>query len=223
MKKYKITIAILNYNRQEFLDRSIRSCINQNYHNKEIEIIIIDDGSSDQSEKIIKYFKKNYSCDIRFYKLKKNKGPGYCSKLAVEKAKGEFFIRVDSDDYLSQFAIENMSNILIHNLNFAYVFGDIIKINYKGEKVETLKLNTKSKKLNHGAGIMFRTKIIRSIGNYNQNLRQAEDYELIKKIDKKYNFFYLPIPYYRYYIHGKNTTLNSERNKIIKGINKNEF
>ena len=220
MKKYKITIAILNYNREEFLDRSIRSCLNQSCDNKEIEILVIDDASTDKSEKIIKYFKKNYACNLKYYKLKKNMGPGYCSKIAVNKSKGDFFIRVDSDDYIGSLAIETFANVLINNSKFAYVYGDLVKIDNKGHKIETVRLASKNIKLNHGAGIMFRTQIIKSIGNYNENLRQAEDYDLIKRIDKKFKSFYLPLPFYRYYIHGKNTTYQPQRNKIIKMIKK---
>ena len=223
MKKYKISVAILNYNRAEFLDRSIRSCINQEYFDKEIEILVIDDGSTDKSDKIIQYFKKNYTCDLKFLKLKKNHGPGYCSKLAIEKSKGEFFIRVDSDDYLGKLAIENMSNILINNPNFAYVYSDLIKINEEGQKIKLLKLDTKSKRYDHGAGILFRKKIIENVGNYNPKLRQAEDYDLLRRIDKKFKSFYLPVPFYRYYIHGKNITLDGNRKKIITKLRKKKL
>ena len=218
MKKYKITIAILNYNRAEFLDRSIRSCINQDYFGKEIEILIIDDASTDKSDKIIEYFKKNYNCDLKYLKLKKNRGAGYCSKLAVEKSKGDFFIRVDSDDYIAKLAIETMSSILINNPDLAYVYSDLTKINTEGQKIEILKLDTKNKKYDHGAGIMFRKSVITKIGNYNKNLREAEDFDLLRRIDKKFNSFYLPVPLYRYYIHGKNISLHGNRKAFIKKI-----
>jgi glycosyltransferase involved in cell wall biosynthesis len=89
--------------------------MSQEIMDKDIEILIVDDGSSDNSISIINYFKDNYLCDIKIFKLKKNMGPGYCSNLAVKKSKGDYIIRVDSDDYISKLAIEVMSNILIHN------------------------------------------------------------------------------------------------------------
>ena len=204
-----------------FLDRSIRSCINQEYFGKDVEILIVDDGSTDNSDKVIEYFKKNYNCDLRYLKLKKNHGAGYCSKLAVEKSKGDFFIRVDSDDYIAKLAIETMSNILINNPNLAYVYSDLTKINTEGQKIEILKLDTKNKKYDHGAGIMFRKNIIIKIGNYNKNLREAEDFDLLRRIDRKFKSFYLPVPLYRYYIHGKNISLYGNRKNIIKKIRNN--
>ena len=109
--------------------------MNQETFDKDIEIIIIDDASTDKSDKVIKYFKRNYVCDLKYIKLKKNRGPGYCSNLAVENLKREFFIRVDSDDYLGKLAIDNMSNILINNPDFAYIYCDLIKINEEGERI----------------------------------------------------------------------------------------
>lgn len=220
MKKLKISIAILNYNRAEFLDRSIRSCMNQETFDKDIEIIVIDDASTDNSDRIIKYFKRNYICDLKYIKIKKNRGPGYCSNLAVRKSKGEFFIRVDSDDYLGKFAIDNMANILINNPKFAYIYCDLIKINEEGQRIKLLRLNTKSKRYDHGAGMLFRKKIIKKVGNYNPNLREAEDFDLLRRIDKNFKSFYLPIPFYRYYIHGKNITLSGNRKNIIKKLRK---
>ena len=58
------------------------------------------------------------------------------------------------------------------------------------------------------------------MGAYNENLKEAEDYEIISKIMKKYNYFYLPVPLYRYYIHNKNISHSGKRKKIIEKINK---
>ena len=76
LKKPKISIIILNHNRDEFLDRSIRSCADQEINGKEIEILVIDDASTDSSDLTINYFKNNYVIDLKYIKLKKNMGPG---------------------------------------------------------------------------------------------------------------------------------------------------
>lgn len=222
-KKPKISIIILNYNRCEYLDRSIRSCMSQEIMDKDIEILIVDDGSSDNSISMINYFKDNYLCDIKIFKLKKNMGPGYCSNLAVKKSKGDYIIRVDSDDYISKLAIEVMSNILIHNDNIAYVYGDLIRIDEAGRVLNLVKLDNKKKVYNHGAGIMFKKASVLNVGNYNKSLKVAEDYDLIKKIDKKnLKSFYIPVPFYRYYIHQKNISHKFDRKKIIRKINRGE-
>ena len=71
--KYDISIIILNYNRAQFLDRSVRSCSDQILFNKSTEIILIDDGSTDNSIKLVKELKiPNLKIFLNF----KNKGIG---------------------------------------------------------------------------------------------------------------------------------------------------
>lgn len=213
---YDITIAIINYNRVNFLDRSLRSCLEQvTTYSQKIELIVIDDNSTDDSIN----FLKNYKDQIRIYKNKKNMGVGYGSNLAVKKAKGKFFIRVDSDDYLGRLATEIMSNILIENKEYAYVYCDHIRIDKNGFREKKVRLNNEENIRNHGAGILFRTDIIKEVGNYNKNLREGEDYDLINRINNKnYKSFYLPIPLYRYYIHDENISKTGNRNYYINKI-----
>ena len=215
--KTDISIIILNYNRSTFLERSIRSCVDQIIFNKTIEIIIIDDGSTDDSHKIYKNL-KSYR-NIRVFKNKKNMGIGYSSNLALNKSKGDYIIRVDSDDFLNKHAIQVMSGILDYNSYLSMVFCDHYRVDVEGHKEELVKLNTLTKIKNHGAGILFRKKSIIQVGGYNKNLKEAEDYDLITKLKKKkFKSFYLPIPLYRYYIHKDNISLSGNRNKEISKI-----
>jgi len=219
MQKPDITIAILNYNRSKFLDRALRSCLDQSLSGFTQEVIVIDDNSTDDS---MKYLRSNKMIKnlIRVYRNKKNMGPGYCSRLAVTKSKGKFFMRVDSDDYLNRFAIDIMANILKYNKNYGYVYCDHFRTDEFGLKQEIIKLNTKSKILAHGAGILFRKDLIKKVGNYNKFFREAEDHDLILRLNKKCKSFYLPMPLYRYFIHEKNISSLGNRKKYIKLIKK---
>ena len=62
--------------------------------------------------------------------------------------------------------------------------------------------------------------MIKKVGNYNPNLREAEDRDLLNRMMKKYKSFYLPIPLYRYYIDSKNISLSGNRKDIIKNLKK---
>ena len=210
-----ISIAILNFNRSKFLDRSLRSCLEQLTINKKIEIIVIDDNSKDDSLKYLSQFKKF----IKLIKNSKNKGVGYCSNLAVKKAKGKYFLRVDSDDYINKFTCHIMSEILDNNPKMSFVYSDHYRVNEKSIKQEIVKIDNLEKLFLHGAGIMFRKKDILQVGNYNKLFREGEDHELIKKLIKKNkSFFRVPIPLYRYYIHNQNLSSSGNRYKYIKKI-----
>lgn len=215
-----ISLIILNFNGSNYLDRSLRSCTDQILFNKKSEILLLDDGSTDDSIDIAKSQKIP---NLRIIKNKKNKGIGFSSSKALSEIKGEFFMRVDSDDYLNKHACELMSNILIENKDIGYVYCDHYKVNSLGLVLEKVKLNTISKIKNHGAGVMFRTSAVKKVGGYNKNLKICEDYDLISRLNKNYDRFYLPMPLYRYFKHNNNISNKKGRKLIISKLKNNEI
>ena len=123
-----ISIIVINYNRSNYIERCLRSCIDQIVFNKSYEIIFVDDGSKDNSFKIAKKF----ASSIRLFKLKRNKGISYASNFALKKSKGKFFIRVDSDDFINKHTIDFMSQILEKNNKIAFVYCDHYRVDELG-------------------------------------------------------------------------------------------
>lgn len=98
----KVSLIVPIYNSQKYLEKCIKSLLNQTL--KDIQIILINDGSTDNSEKIIKSFD-----DERIvYISKNNEGIGKTRNLGIDKATGEFLAFVDSDDYLNEHFCEYM-------------------------------------------------------------------------------------------------------------------
>lgn len=98
----KVSLIVPIYNSQNYLEKCIKSLISQTL--KDIQIILINDGSTDNSEKIIKRFD-----DERIvYISKNNEGIGKTRNLGIDKATGEFLAFVDSDDYLNEHFCEYM-------------------------------------------------------------------------------------------------------------------
>lgn len=98
----KVSLIVPIYNSQNYLEKCIKSLISQTL--KDIQIILINDGSTDKSEKIIKSFD-----DERIvYISKNNEGIGKTRNLGIDKATGEFLAFVDSDDYLNEHFCEYM-------------------------------------------------------------------------------------------------------------------
>ena len=211
-----VSIIIINNNREKFIERCLRSCIDQILFNKNFEVIFVDDGSSDSSWEISRKFKT----DIKSFRLKKNMGISYASNYAISKAKGKYIMRVDSDDYINKHTIDFMSLILDSNPEIAFVCSDHYRVNDLEFAENRVALNDEEVIKNHGAGILFRKTIVEEFNGYNTALKEAEDYELIGKIMKIYPYFYLPIPLYRYYIHDLNISHSGKREDIIKKINK---
>jgi glycosyltransferase involved in cell wall biosynthesis len=215
--KILFTLVIANYNREKFIDRAIRSCTGQLIFRTNYEIIVIDDASTDDSMKIIQEFKD----ELIIIKNKVNKGVGYASNVALQKSTGKYWMRVDSDDFINQYACSIMTSILEENNDIDFVYCDHYRVDMHGIKEEKVRLNSDDALYNHGAGVMFRTKILIEVGGYDEMLRNCEDYDLLLRLKKRgFKGYYLPVPLYRYYIHGNNITLNNEREtykKMIKG------
>lgn len=100
----KVSIIVPVYNTEKYLNKCIDSLINQTL--KDIEIIIINDGSTDNSDNIIKSYK-----DSRIkYISKSNEGIGKTRNIGIDLAKGEYLAFVDSDDYIANDFCEKMYN-----------------------------------------------------------------------------------------------------------------
>lgn len=92
-----VSIIIPVYNGENYLKRCLDSVINQLYRN--VEIIIVNDGSTDRTHFICQYYRK-IDDRIRYFLLDKNKGLPYARNIGISNAKGEFLIFVDADDIL---------------------------------------------------------------------------------------------------------------------------
>ena len=101
----EITIFTPTYNRLYSMKRLYRSLINQT--NKDFIWLIVDDGSTDKTEEYVREWINNNKIEIR-YLYQKNQGKQVAHNLAVENCNTDFFICVDSDDYLTNNAVEIM-------------------------------------------------------------------------------------------------------------------
>ena len=105
MNQPLLTVVMPIYNTNEYVERCIESIINQT--EKNLEIIIINDGSTDNSEKTIeKYLLKNHN--INYIKLEKNVGVGNARNIGIKKAKTKYITFIDSDDWIDTKFYENM-------------------------------------------------------------------------------------------------------------------
>ena len=112
----KLSIIVPIYNKEKYIKECLESIIkgielnNYGYLNKEdnIELILINDGSTDETESIIKkYIEKEKKIDIRYY-FQENSGPSIAKNLGIDMAIGEYILFVDSDDTISENYIESL-------------------------------------------------------------------------------------------------------------------
>lgn len=110
-ERYKVSVIIPIYNVQEYLDECINSIVKQTYQN--LEIILVDDGSPDSSPMICNEWEKQ---DDRIVVIhKENGGLSDARNAGLDRAKGQYYAFIDSDDYIQDNTIEIMLNAVKKN------------------------------------------------------------------------------------------------------------
>ena len=104
---YKISVIIPVFNSSLYLDHCLSTVVNQTL--KDIEIILIDDGSTDDSLNVIKNYAKKYN-NIK-YTSKENEGQAIARNIGIQMSSGEFITFIDSDDYIELNMLEKLYNI----------------------------------------------------------------------------------------------------------------
>lgn len=102
--KIKVSIIVPVYNAEKYICSCVESLVNQTL--EQIEIILIDDASTDESLSILRQYEKEYSSKVSVYHLDKNSKQGAARNIGVRYARGEYIMFVDSDDLLDVTACE---------------------------------------------------------------------------------------------------------------------
>lgn len=217
----KISVVMSVYNGERYLKEAIESILSQTF--SDFEFVIINDGSDDNSENIIKTFD-----DKRIqYFPKEHSGLINSLNFGLEKARGEFIARFDSDDVSLPNRLEKQFNFLVQNPENVLVGTHAIKINESGENTgefiyppiswkEIKKYSLRHNPFIHPT-VMFRKDVLEKVGNY-RNFKYAEDYELWTRLIYKYPCANLPEKLLKYRIHSEQVTKKSNFKMRISGL-----
>lgn len=226
----KISIVVPVYNAEKCLKKCIDSIILQTYKN--IEIILIDDGSTDNSLNICKQYETKDKRIIVIHK--ENGGPSETRNLGIEKATGKFITFVDADDYIDTKMYEKLeSDIKKYNSDIAVCkIKKVRKWEEKKHKLETkydtIKmgkeealndiLEIKSNITDYLYNKLYKTELFKDIRLPNGKI--FEDMDIMYKIiDKTSTITYTNYEGYYYVQHTASITRNMKQNDIIEGIN----
>ena len=205
-QKPEVTIAIVSYNRARYLARAIRSALNQVTHGMSIEVLCVDDGSTDTTVQLLQQFEGR----VRVIRLDSNVGVGAASQRALEACQSDLFVRLDSDDYLSSLFLQHTVSLLQQNLDLDIISSNISIMNDDEIPIGHIDRSSNDQCLEYGAGILFRTEALRSIGGYPLT-RVREDYELLRRLlISGATRFHLPLSLYRRRLHSSNLSSTPE-------------
>ena len=143
MNKEKISILITNFNKEKFIEECILSCLNQNYNN--LEIIIVDNSSTDRSMSIIKkYSNKLFIVNKKRDSLYSPKNQIDSLIEAFKKSTGNLILLLDGDDYFLSNKASHIKDVFLKNNNLDIVF-DVPRV-LSNNKFTRLKIKKKYNK-----------------------------------------------------------------------------
>ena len=211
----QISVIIPVLNSEKYIGRCIRSLLKQTINETDYEIIVINDFSTDNTEDALKPFMG----DIRYFKNQSTKGLPSSLNRGIKEARGQFVVRVDSDDYVHWDYLKILSMFLTLNNSYQAVACDYFLVDDQQNVIS--QENCKKKPI--GCGIMFRLDKLIEIGLYNEDFLAREDEEFSIRFKKKYSIERVALPLYRYRRHGNNLT-NDKKNMELysKKLNHNE-
>lgn len=206
MNEEIISVLIVNYNHQDTIRETVQSVLDQSYKN--IQLIIVDDGSTDKSCQVIEKFEDDR---IELYRLEKNCHICAATNFGFTKVKGKYLARIDSDDiwYPEKLSkqIEFMKNTPNCHVCFSYCdliddFGN--NINIKEKELSNLYSTAINNRyecmarfyhegnfLSHSS-LLMETNIMREIGDFKLGYRQLHDFDYWIRIIKHHSIFVVP-------------------------------
>ena len=184
------SIVLPTYNREKYLPRAICSVLAQNFTN--FELIIIDDGSKDNTEKLVKKF-ADKDKRIRYVKNEKNSGLIYSANKGIDLAKGRYITRLDSDDIIYPNLFNEYKKFIEKNPDVVLFSSLLASLTDEGKLNESTPIANHFKKSNETDVFMHdpisnvgatlkKTFLDKNNLRYENEFINAEDYGLIAKI-----------------------------------------
>ena len=215
-----ISIIVPIYNAEKYLNKCIKSLINQT--KQELEFVLVNDGSTDTSEDIIKSYKDKR---IKYFK-NKNQGIGKTRNFGIDKATGKYIMFLDSDDYLATHACEELFN-KAEKENLDLVINNFYRVDEETKKQEEVKIpefqNTtlkENKNLLLDVNLapwnkLYKTELLKKNKiKFVENLKYEDAPFVIKAMDKAKKIGYLN-KYLNYYVIHKNSETTVRDQKIF--------
>ena len=207
--KPAISVIIRTHNSGKYLEQCLQSAVHQTLSGKLYEILVVDDGSTDNTLRIL----ASYKDAVRLIKLK-HIGAIRTLNLGLRRAQGEYVILLDHDDTLEPTILEKMYTVLEKHQYAAFSHSDYYEYDERTKKRRTI--TTKKNIFNAVAGgIMFKKAILEEVGFFDETLFFPE-YDLLIKILRKHEAIYIPKPLYNY--RRRPHSMTKDRKKVQEGI-----
>jgi glycosyltransferase involved in cell wall biosynthesis len=205
----KVSVIIPTYNRGKFTVEAVKSILNQTYMN--YEIIVIDDGSTDQTRELLTAFG-----DKLRYIYQENKGPSAARNTGILHAKGEYIAFCDSDDRFLPKKLEKQMEFIYKNPECKFLYTWYYNVNEKGEitklrkplsceNQEHLQYSLYTRKFTiRTSTVLLHKSCFEKAGLFNEKYWYSQDWDMWIRLAGQTQGYCLEEPLAEYWLHGEN-------------------
>ena len=208
----KVSVVIPTYNHARYLPYALDSVINQGYPN--LEVLVIDDGSNDGTAELV----KPYGSKIN-YIYKENGGTPSALNLGLSLATGKYVCWLSADDALIGEKVSKQVSLMESDPSLGFSYTSFVVIDASSTKqydVNSAYFPHKQEMVTklmegcfiNGSSVMMRRSALEEIGNFDESLPQAHDYDLWFRFLRHYSCGFLEEPLLAYRWHGENMSQN---------------
>ncbi|MCS0028286.1 MULTISPECIES: glycosyltransferase [Vibrio] len=194
-----VTIYIVTHNRSQLLKRAIESAYNQTYEN--IEVIVVDDASTDDTQDVIKQMQTTYP--LKYFRNDEGKGACYSRNVALNAASGELITGMDDDDYFGASRVDDL--VGVYEDKYSLVCANIIEVTIDREIHRKFGFEQGEFDLNNlmyqnlvGNQMLTSVSKLKAIGGFDEAMPAFQDYDTwVRLVDRfgkgyktdKYNYY----------------------------------
>ncbi|WP_099191468.1 glycosyltransferase [Tepidibacter mesophilus] len=216
-----ISVIIPTFNYSEFICDAIESVFNQTF--QDIEVIVVDDGSTDNTKDLLIKYKNK----IKYY-YQNHKGPASARNLGIKNSNSSYICFLDSDDIFMpdklQIQIDTFNSISNNSIALLYSNFTAVnkKLNLNIQHYQCPKFKSHQHELRHlinhnfinTSTVMIKKDCLYEVGLFDEKFKYLEDYDLWLKLGFKYEFFHIPKYLVKTRSHSKN--YSRQVNNLVK-------
>ncbi|MEW6417131.1 MAG: glycosyltransferase family 2 protein [Nitrospirota bacterium] len=219
----KVSVIMAVYNEERYVQKAIESILNQSF--KDIELIIVNDASTDGTGEILNQYNDERIIIINSIE---NIGRAKARNLAIKASRGNYIAIMDADDISMMQRIQKQVEYLEENRNVAILGTDYFPIDKTGKRIHAkLLMPINSNEIKKSvfkfnpfihSSVMIRRTVIEEFGGYDERFELAHDYELVLRILNKHEGYNLPEELVAFRIDKERLNIKRARKQIYFAI-----
>ncbi len=223
----RVSVLIPLFNRVTYIEETLRSVLDQNYH--DIELIVIDDGSTDGGDRVVEQYAARGVLTLLRHPERNNKGQSAALNLGLSVATGEFIAVLDSDDLYVPDKLSRQVEYLNSHPDIGLVYGNGKCINAVGDIIYDISYDNRLERNDPNdilldcyfllpQNSLVRASVYAQAGIFDETLRSGQDHDMLIRLAEKTSVAHQSIDAFRYRRHGDSISVKGAETRWRCGL-----